>query len=224
VPVRNRVRLLPWRRRWTPSMPANGINRGPFAVPVLAAIADLSNQPAGAVDAPAIGPGVPQLVGRIRVGETVLADHRGGRDRAGRRSPTCRPARHDTTQSKHPEEVRRGCRDDPGQRRRVRVAQEPRRRRLRLVDYLDKKEGELPCAVFVPETEPPIILDELRRYLSNDRPAGVCRGAAAQRQRQVRKELLRRWLVGSPLTNEWGRPRRGDRALENRTVGRGRVA
>jgi acyl-CoA synthetase (AMP-forming)/AMP-acid ligase II len=93
-----------------------------------------------------------------------------------------------------------------------------------LVDYLDKKEGQLPCAVFVPETDPPIIPDKLRRYLSNDRPAGVCRGAAAQRQRQVRKELLRRWLVRSPLSNEWGRPCRDDRALENRTVGRGRVA
>jgi hypothetical protein len=54
----------------------------------------------------------------------------------------------------------------------------------------DKKDGELPCAVIVAETEPPIILDELRKYLSDEGmtewylPTRLEYEAGAQRQRQ----------------------------------------
>ena len=81
-----------------------------------------------------------------------------------------------------------------------------------LVDYPGKKDGELPCAVIVPETEPPIILDELRKYLTDQGmtewylPIRVEYVEALPRNGngKVRKELLRRWLVGkASLTNEW---------------------
>ena len=73
-----------------------------------------------------------------------------------------------------------------------------------LVDYTDKKDAELPCAVIVPETEPPIILDELRKYLTDQGstewylPTRVEYVEALPRNDngKVRKELLRRWLVG----------------------------
>jgi non-ribosomal peptide synthetase component E (peptide arylation enzyme) len=67
----------------------------------------------------------------------------------------------------------------------------------------DKKDGELPCAVIVAETEPPIILDELCKYLSDE---GMTEWYLPTRLEyverlprnsngKVRKELLRRWLV-----------------------------
>ena len=72
-----------------------------------------------------------------------------------------------------------------------------------LVGYPDDKDGELACAVVVPATEPPVTLDELRKYLTDE---GMTEWYLPTRLEyverlprnengKVRKELLRRWLV-----------------------------
>jgi len=73
-----------------------------------------------------------------------------------------------------------------------------------LVGYPDDQGGELACAVVVPATEPPVTLDELRNYLTDE---GMTEWYLPTRLEyverlprngngKVRKELLRRWLVG----------------------------
>jgi cyclohexanecarboxylate-CoA ligase len=72
-----------------------------------------------------------------------------------------------------------------------------------LVGYPERHGGELACAVLVPATEPPVTLDELRRYLADQGmtewylPSRVEYVDALPRNGngKVRKELLRRWLV-----------------------------
>jgi cyclohexanecarboxylate-CoA ligase len=72
-----------------------------------------------------------------------------------------------------------------------------------LVGYPDGTGGELACAVVVPATDPPVTLDELRKYLSDE---GMTEWYLPTRLEyverlprnsngKVRKELLRRWLV-----------------------------
>ncbi|GAA1231152.1 cyclohexanecarboxylate-CoA ligase [Pseudonocardia alaniniphila] len=71
-----------------------------------------------------------------------------------------------------------------------------------LVGYSDDNGGELACAVIVPATTPPITLDELRKYLSDEGmtdwylPTRLEHIEALPRNDtgKVRKELLRRWL------------------------------
>jgi cyclohexanecarboxylate-CoA ligase len=73
-----------------------------------------------------------------------------------------------------------------------------------LVGYPDGQGGELACAVLVPATQPPVTLDELRKYLTDE---GMTEWYLPSRLEyveslprndngKVRKELLRRWLVG----------------------------
>jgi cyclohexanecarboxylate-CoA ligase len=80
-----------------------------------------------------------------------------------------------------------------------------------LVGYPDGTGGELACAVLVPATEPPVTLDELRRYLTDQGmtewylPTRLEYVEALPRNDngKVRKEQLRRWLMGqAPLTSE----------------------
>jgi cyclohexanecarboxylate-CoA ligase len=73
-----------------------------------------------------------------------------------------------------------------------------------LVGYPDGKGGELACAVIRPATTPPVDLDELRKYLSDQRmtdfylPSRLELLPDLPRNTigKVRKELLRRWLRG----------------------------
>ena len=80
-----------------------------------------------------------------------------------------------------------------------------------LVGYPDHRGGELACAVIVPATEPPVTLDELRKYLTDQGmtewylPTRVEYVETLPRNGngKVRKELLRRWLMGeASLTSE----------------------
>jgi cyclohexanecarboxylate-CoA ligase len=80
-----------------------------------------------------------------------------------------------------------------------------------LVGYPNDQGGELACAVLVPATVPPVTLDELRKYLTDQGmtewylPTRVEYVGRLPRNGngKVRKELLRRWLVGeAPLTSE----------------------
>jgi cyclohexanecarboxylate-CoA ligase len=80
-----------------------------------------------------------------------------------------------------------------------------------LIGYPENHGGELACAVIVPATEPPVTLDELRKHLSDQGmtewylPTRVEYVDALPRNGngKVRKELLRRWLVGTAsLTSE----------------------
>jgi hypothetical protein len=84
-----------------------------------------------------------------------------------------------------------------------------------LVDYLDKEDGELWCVVIVAETEPPIILDELCKYLSDEGvtvwylPTGWgasrgCRATSTATAKCARSFSGAGWWE-SPLTNEWGK-------------------
>ena len=80
-----------------------------------------------------------------------------------------------------------------------------------LVGYPGDKGEELACAVVVPDTDPPVTLHELRTYLTDE---GMTEWYLPSRLEyvgklprnsngKVRKELLRRWLVGeAPLTGE----------------------
>jgi hypothetical protein len=80
----------------------------------------------------------------------------------------------------------------------------PRVEDVALVGYPDDDGGELPCAVLVPATVPPIALDELRLHLAGqgmtewDLPTRLEYVESLPRngKGKVRKELLRRWLVG----------------------------
>ncbi|GAA3105131.1 cyclohexanecarboxylate-CoA ligase [Pseudonocardia yunnanensis] len=72
-----------------------------------------------------------------------------------------------------------------------------------LVGYPDDDAGELACAVVVPATSPPVTLDELRKYLSDQGmtewylPSRLELVATLPRNNgKVRKELLRRWVRG----------------------------
>jgi cyclohexanecarboxylate-CoA ligase len=73
-----------------------------------------------------------------------------------------------------------------------------------LVGYRNDDGGESPCAVLVPATTPPINLDELRRYLTGLGMTEWClptrleyvQSLPRTSNGKVRKELLRRWLVG----------------------------
>jgi cyclohexanecarboxylate-CoA ligase len=73
-----------------------------------------------------------------------------------------------------------------------------------LVGYRNEDGGESPCAVLVPATSPPVTLDELRQYLTAQ---GMTEWYLPTRLEyleslprngngKVRKDLLRRWLVG----------------------------
>jgi len=75
---------------------------------------------------------------------------------------------------------------------------------VELVGYSDGQGGELACAVLVPATEPPVTLEELRKYLTDE---GMTEWYLPTRLEyverlprndngKVRKVLLRRWLVG----------------------------
>jgi cyclohexanecarboxylate-CoA ligase len=80
----------------------------------------------------------------------------------------------------------------------------PRVDDVALVEYPDDDGGESPCAVIVPATAPPITLDELRLHLASqgmtkwDLPTRLEYVESLPRngKGKVRKELLRRWLVG----------------------------
>ncbi|MCH6170024.1 AMP-binding protein [Pseudonocardia alaniniphila] len=73
-----------------------------------------------------------------------------------------------------------------------------------LVGYPDGKGGELACAVIRPATTPPVGLEELRVYLSDQRMTDFYLPSRLELLPQlprntigkVRKELLRRWLRG----------------------------
>ncbi|WP_433299307.1 AMP-binding protein [Pseudonocardia sp. CA-142604] len=73
-----------------------------------------------------------------------------------------------------------------------------------LVGYPDGKGGELACAVIRPATTPPVGLEELRKYLSDQRMTDYYLPSRLELLPQlprntigkVRKELLRRWLRG----------------------------
>lgn len=80
-----------------------------------------------------------------------------------------------------------------------------------LVGYPDGQGGELACAVLVPATAPPVTLDELRKYLTDEGmtewylPTRVEYVERLPRNGsgKVRKELLRRWLAGeASLTDD----------------------
>ncbi|GAA3103654.1 cyclohexanecarboxylate-CoA ligase [Pseudonocardia yunnanensis] len=80
-----------------------------------------------------------------------------------------------------------------------------------LIGYPENHGGELACAVLVPATEPPITLDQLRKYLTAKGmtewylPTRVEYVQALPRNcnGKVRKELLRRWLMAAAsLTSE----------------------
>jgi hypothetical protein len=91
-----------------------------------------------------------------------------------------------------------------------------------LVDYLDKEDGELWCVVIVPETEPPIILDELRKYLSDEGMTvwylptgwGTSRGCRATATARQSAQGATPALAGgkAPLPMSGGRPHRRDGA------------
>ncbi|MFG1932179.1 AMP-binding protein [Mycobacterium sp. NPDC048908] len=80
----------------------------------------------------------------------------------------------------------------------------PRIQDVALVGYRNRDGGESPCAVMVPATTPPIGLDEVRHYLTVQGmtewylPTRLEYVEALPRNGngKVRKELLRRWLVG----------------------------
>ena len=83
----------------------------------------------------------------------------------------------------------------------------PRITDVALVGYPDGQGRELPCAVIVAATTPPITLDELRHYLTSQ---GMTEWYLPTRLEyvdtlprndngKVRKELLRRWLAGQPI-------------------------
>ena len=73
-----------------------------------------------------------------------------------------------------------------------------------LVGYPDDRGGELACAVIRPATTPPVDLDELRKYLSDQGMTDWYLPSRLELLPQlprnalgkVRKELLRRWLRG----------------------------
>jgi cyclohexanecarboxylate-CoA ligase len=80
----------------------------------------------------------------------------------------------------------------------------PHVRDVALVGYRNDDGGEAPCAVLVPAATPPITLAELRQYLTDQ---GMTEWYLPTRLEyveslprngsgKVRKELLRRWLVG----------------------------
>jgi cyclohexanecarboxylate-CoA ligase len=80
-----------------------------------------------------------------------------------------------------------------------------------LVGYPDGRGGELACAVLVPATVPPVTVDELRTYLTDEGmtewylPTRVEYVERLPRNGsgKVRKELLRRWLAGeASLTDD----------------------
>lgn len=63
-----------------------------LAVPRLAllvTVVDLGGQPAGAVGATVLGPGIVQFVGGVRVVEVLVGHGPGCRDRSSRRTPRC---------------------------------------------------------------------------------------------------------------------------------------
>jgi cyclohexanecarboxylate-CoA ligase len=74
-----------------------------------------------------------------------------------------------------------------------------------LIGYPENHGGELACAVLVPATEPPITLDQLRTYLTDQGmtewylPTRLEYVEALPRNGngKVGKELLRRWLMGA---------------------------
>ncbi len=80
----------------------------------------------------------------------------------------------------------------------------PRIKDVALVGYPGEQGGELVCAVLVAATTPPISLDELRQYLTDEGmtewylPTRLEYVEALPRNGngKVSKELLRRWLVG----------------------------
>jgi cyclohexanecarboxylate-CoA ligase len=80
-----------------------------------------------------------------------------------------------------------------------------------LVGYPDGRGGELACAVVVPATEPPVTLDELRKYLTDEgmtewhlpTQLEYVERLPRNENGKVRKELLRRWVRGeASLTAE----------------------
>jgi cyclohexanecarboxylate-CoA ligase len=79
-----------------------------------------------------------------------------------------------------------------------------------LVGYPTDDGGELACAVITPATTPPITLDELRKYLSDQgmtqwyQPSHMANVETLPRNTngKVRKELLRRWLRGEAALTE----------------------
>src|SRR5688500_15371771 len=79
APAPRRLRFLPWRRRWMPSIPATVIKPGHLlAVPRLAllvTVTDLGGQPAGPVGAAVLDPRVAQLVRGIGIVEIGVGHH-----------------------------------------------------------------------------------------------------------------------------------------------------